>query len=81
MLGGRSARVGKPPKEEAAWGLGSAYGERVQSVGATAVAGGRLKVRMTAETVTEVVEYAGIAWHIAVPAVGVCAEGRYAQTG
>ena len=36
---------------------------------------------MTAETVTEVVEYAGIALHIAVPAVGVCAEGRYAQTG
>jgi hypothetical protein len=53
----------------------------VQSVGATAVSGGRLKVRMTAETVTEVVEYAGIALHIAVPAVGVCAEGRYAQTG
>ena len=35
---------------------------------------------MTAETVTEVVEYAGIALHIGVPGVGVCAEGRYAHT-
>ena len=53
----------------------------MQSVGATAVSGVRLKVRMTAETVTEVVEYAGIALHIAVPVVGFCAEDRYAHTG
>jgi hypothetical protein len=38
------------------------------------VSGVRLKVRTTAEKVTEVVEYAGIALHIAVPAVGFCAE-------
>jgi hypothetical protein len=36
---------------------------------------------MTAETVIEVVEYAGIALHIAVPVVGFCAEDRYAHTG
>ncbi|WP_210880384.1 hypothetical protein, partial [Roseovarius autotrophicus] len=42
----------------------------------TAVSGVRLKVRMTAETVTEAVEYAGIAVHIAVPAVGFRAEER-----
>jgi hypothetical protein len=34
-------------------------------VGAVAVSGGRLKVRMTAETVTEAAEYAGTAVHIA----------------
>ena len=46
------------------------------TVGATAVSGVRLKVCMTAETVTEVVEYAGIAVHIAVPVVSFRAEER-----
>ena len=46
------------------------------TVGATALSGVRLKVRMTAETVTELVEYAGIAVHIAVPAVSFRAEER-----
>ena len=57
-------------------GLGAIYGEIAQTVGATAVSGVRLNVRMTAEAVTEVVEYAGLAVHIAVPAVGFRAEER-----
>jgi len=55
-------------------GLGAIYGESAQTVGATAVSGVRLKVRMTAEPVTEAIEYAGLAVHIAVPAVGFRAE-------
>jgi hypothetical protein len=39
----------------------------MQSVGATAISGFRLEVRTTAEKVTEVIEYAGIALHTAVP--------------
>jgi hypothetical protein len=46
------------------------------TVGATALLGVLLKVRMTAETVTELVEYTGIAVHIAVPAVSFRAEER-----
>ncbi len=62
-------------------GLGAIYGESAQTVGATAVSGVRLNVRMTAEAVTEVVEYAGLALHSAVPAVSFRAEDRYAHTG
>ena len=57
-------------------GLGAIYGESAQTVGATAVSGVRPKVRMTAEPITEAIEYAGIAVHIAVPAVGFRAEER-----
>jgi hypothetical protein len=57
-------------------GLGAIYGESAQTVGATAVSGVRLKVRMTAEPVTEAIEYAGIVVHIAVPAVVFRAEER-----
>ena len=55
-------------------GLGAIYGESAQTVGATAVSGARLKARMTAEPVTEAIEYAGLAVHVAVPAVGFRAE-------
>ena len=57
-------------------GLGAIYGESALTVGATAASGVRLNLRMTAELVTEAVEYAGIAVHIAVPAVGFRAEER-----
>jgi len=50
-------------------------------LGATAVSGVRLKVRITAELVTEAVEHAGIALHTAVPAVGFRAEERLAYVG
>ena len=55
-------------------GLGAIYGESAQTGGATVVSGVRLNVRMTAEAVTEVVEYAGLALHSAVSAVSFCAE-------
>ena len=57
-------------------GLGAIYGESAQTGGATVVSGVRLNVRMTAEAVTEVVEYAGLALHSAVSAVSFCAERR-----
>lgn len=57
-------------------GLGAIYGESAQTVGATAASGVALKVRMTAEPVTEAIEYAGIVVHIAVPVVVFRAEER-----
>jgi len=40
----------KPPKVGSRGGLGSVYGESVQSVGATVASGVRLKVRMLPDT-------------------------------
>jgi hypothetical protein len=45
-------------------GLGAIYGESARTVGATAVSGVWLAVRMTAETITEGSEYADTAVHL-----------------
>ncbi len=48
-FGAISTRVGKPPKVEAAGGLGSVYGESVQSVGATVASVLLLKLCMVSD--------------------------------
>ena len=62
-------------------GLGAIYGESAQTFGATAVSYVRLKVRLTAETITEGAEYADTAVHLVVLARIFRAAERKAHTG